>query len=75
MHQIRSAPRGSAPDPAGGAYDAPQTPSQMGRGNLCAVFTGVPTKTEDSFVSANFPDIIYCSLCGMLRPVVLEIFT
>ena len=29
MHQIHFAP-GPAPDPAGGAHDAPQTPSRMG---------------------------------------------
>ena len=31
MHQIHFRP-GFAPDPTGGAYDNPQTPSQLGRG-------------------------------------------
>jgi len=30
--------RGSAPDPAGGAYDAPRTPSRMVRGHLSPRF-------------------------------------
>jgi len=41
---------------------------------ICAIFTGVPTKTEDSFVSAILSEH-YCSLCGLLCPVVLEVDT
>jgi len=41
---------------------------------ICAVFTGVPTKTGYSFVSAILSG--YCIVaCDLLRPLVLEIVT
>ena len=41
---------------------------------ICAVSTGVSTKTEDAFCFDNLNRALYYSLFALLRPVVLEVF-